>query len=313
MSFNPCFLGSCSPSLLPTFTQPGECWFQSLFSWILLSEYGEEARSPRRPAVSILVFLDLALRVCATWAATFPIPFQSLFSWILLSEYLPVAASPPRGVFQSLFSWILLSERKKRSGSTGIGSFNPCFLGSCSPSRCGLYQACAGSQFQSLFSWILLSEDSVAGPANSPTLCFNPCFLGSCSPRRGPKTRMGLVGFVSILVFLDLALRDVHAEHKNGAMISFNPCFLGSCSPRSWSPYPTHQYSLSFNPCFLGSCSPSVIWSKLGVIWCCFNPCFLGSCSPSRRGPKTPHGDWVSILVFLDLALRGFTAARTIS
>ncbi len=61
--------------------------------------------------VSILVFLDLALRV---YKKEDEIDneelFQSLFSWILLSEYIYVVPCNKRCAFQSLFSWILLSE-----------------------------------------------------------------------------------------------------------------------------------------------------------------------------------------------------------
>ncbi len=133
--FNPCFLGSCSPRLR----------MHSL--------------SEKMTLVSILVFLDLALRV---YPPRVPAHLGVVSILVFLDLALRVPLGHPRG-----------------SITTG---FNPCFLGSCSPRGCRsrkqrqyavsilvfldlalrvLYSICHMSEcvrFQSLFSWILLSE-----------------------------------------------------------------------------------------------------------------------------------------------------------
>ncbi len=84
--FNPCFLGSCSPRHFSVIFSIIHLMFQSLFSWILLSEFTLSVKS------------------------LLPLEFQSLFSWILLSEDTKQLLDDLYTGFQSLFSWILLSE-----------------------------------------------------------------------------------------------------------------------------------------------------------------------------------------------------------
>ncbi len=181
-------------------------------------------------------------------------------------------------------------------------SFNPCFLGSCSPSsgyekvtsQPGRFNPC----FLGSCSPSFTSFDDLGIRLSS----FNPCFLGSCSPSHRAlwwlRRPLQFQSLFSWILLSELQFAMPTREH-----LSFNPCFLGSCSPShralwwlrrplqfqslfSWIllselqfAMPTREH-LSFNPCFLGSCSPS--WSR--------SPgCFCNS---------------VSILVFLDLALR---------
>ncbi len=110
---------------------------------------------------------------------------------------------------------------------------------------------------------------------------------------------------VSILVFLDLALRAIQSWGGAVLDLRFNPCFLGSCSPRAEAVCQGISRMSGFNPCFLGSCSPSQRIDSTKTRCGGFNPCFLGSCSP-RPGQSQGYKQYcVSILVFLDLALRG--------
>ncbi len=295
LGFNPCFLGSCSPSSSPI----GGVYVET--------------------SVSILVFLDLALRGSAHALKLLHILFQSLFSWILLSED-----------HDTLFDIV---HRK---------SFNPCFLGSCSPRMAAERLDASLREFQSLFSWILLSEHEVCGSILSWQS-------------------------VSILVFLDLALRAHFSYRPDQEGKSFNPCFLGSCSPStgSWdfSLLPPKFQSL-FSWILLSECGnpPTNLWGALAVsilvfldlalrvyrIWgfsdhilivsilvfldlalrvrespdelvrslSCFNPCFLGSCSP-RIGPYDPGlstGEFQSLFSWILLSeYIGSGASRIIS
>ncbi len=133
--------------------------FQSLFQWILLSNPIPFLTGKDRQPVSILVLVDLALELSKV---------KNLKS--------------PNKMFQSLFQWILLSNKKYK------------------------YYIHA-DKFQSLFQWILLSN---VRHSNSRLplfvrVSFNPCFSGSCS--RIPVTWMTCcIIIVSILVLVDLAL-----------------------------------------------------------------------------------------------------------
>ncbi len=182
-SFNPCFLGSCSPS------SRGLCG--SYHGWVSILVFLDLALRARQSSMirrRIARFNPCFLGSCSPRASLVASSssvstFQSLFSWILLSESLRDIGSPVRITFQSLFSWILLSEsdiflRRIRNFSVSIlvfldlalrdliwkywvtteSSFNPCFLGSCSPSSRANSNRSSRGLFQSLFSWILLSE-----------------------------------------------------------------------------------------------------------------------------------------------------------
>ncbi len=60
--FNPCFLGTCPQSVLMQTDLIEEERFQSLFSWNLPSEKPSQNSDVEAAIVSILVFLELALR-----------------------------------------------------------------------------------------------------------------------------------------------------------------------------------------------------------------------------------------------------------
>ena len=107
--FNPCFSGSCSRI------------FQA-------------GRTPEDfQEVSILVLVDLALEYLDSYFHLKALSlFQSLFQWILLSNDDDSAYLKFIEEFQSLFQWILLSNLYRRTHSSIIVCFNPCFSGSCS-------------------------------------------------------------------------------------------------------------------------------------------------------------------------------------
>ena len=108
--FNPCFRGTCSWCLLGTYYTIAKVLFQSLFSWNLLLMIIYSICFGHDNLVSILVFVELALDVCAAFTQrSHSVTFQSLFSWNLL-----------------------LMWNKRGRLSTGRSSFNPCFRGTCS-------------------------------------------------------------------------------------------------------------------------------------------------------------------------------------
>ena len=156
--------------------------FQSLFQWILLSNLLMLVYGITPNIVSILVLVDLAIEFSLlTLRIGQPVKFQSLFQWILLSNQ--KSEHPSYGgfiPFQSLFQWILLS--------------NPCSTVNCEPvpivSILVLVDLAIESHdtsmtntthlFQSLFQWILLSNPIVLQLQATNHCCFNPCFSGSC-------------------------------------------------------------------------------------------------------------------------------------
>ncbi len=113
----------------------------------------------------------------------------------------------------------------------------------------------------------------------SANLGFNPCFLGTCPRRRRKSTMMSLWGEC------------------------FNPCFLGTC-PRREVQAGHISKVIGFQSLFSWNLPSKPERPSFPANWpLCFNPCFLGTCP--RRGSQIlgGHPEWVSILVFLELAL----------
>ena len=135
-------------------------WFQSLFSWNLLSipslpprwrhpgrvsilvfvelalDHRQVIRSRLRRRVSILVFVELALDLHSTFTIQISLsPFQSLFSWNLLSINTPaLLASSSDGVSILVFVELALDPFSAVWVSGENPGFNPCFRGTCSRS-----------------------------------------------------------------------------------------------------------------------------------------------------------------------------------
>ncbi len=137
--FNPCSLGCCSERLSKEIRRDNCNMFQSLFSWMLLWKRWARYWYGAWKGVSILVLLDVALKVdrfdrvkCLVWE------FQSLFSWMLLWK-----------------TTTGFGERVERS------SFNPCSLGCCSERVSARFRLRETARFQSLFSWMLLWKNIV--------------------------------------------------------------------------------------------------------------------------------------------------------
>jgi len=61
-SFNPCFHGCCSETVSQMTQKLGCSMFQSLFSWMLLWDQWRDIAASWADPVSILVFMDVALR-----------------------------------------------------------------------------------------------------------------------------------------------------------------------------------------------------------------------------------------------------------
>ena len=110
-------------------------WFQSLFSWMLLSGTRVTAQRVSR---------------CR---------FQSLFSWMLLSGPPEPATVGGASRFQSLFSWMLLSGRQlTRHGGHGTHGVSILVLVDVAQWLTATAPIVGGQRrFQSLFSWMLLS------------------------------------------------------------------------------------------------------------------------------------------------------------
>ena len=101
---------------------------------------------------------------------------------------------------------------------------------------------------------------------------------------------------------MELALGRYGIDGLGLPVQSFNPCFLGTC-PRTKFLINKEGGKPSFNPCFLGTCPrTSVVFTNPdGSL--SFNPCFLGTCPRTFQHMGNKTGIWVSILVFLELAL----------
>ena len=130
--FNPCFPGSSAERVSTSRRVLIVHVFQSLFSWIKRWKWLLPSALHHRILVSILVFLDQALKVSDKAGEQWSHPkFQSLFSWIK--------------------RWKLTACRPNPSG---LACFNPCFPGSSAESSYELNPRIDHLTFQSLFSWI---------------------------------------------------------------------------------------------------------------------------------------------------------------
>jgi len=106
--FNPCFVGCYSESLSWDESLVCHLEFQSLFCWMLFWKGGGLGDLVNNPVVSILVLLDVILKV---FFLSLPlmryIVFQSLFCWMLFWKQLWCRQSRKVLRFQSLFCWML--------------------------------------------------------------------------------------------------------------------------------------------------------------------------------------------------------------
>ncbi len=182
--FNPCSLGCCSERVGTRFNCCTCKRFQSLFSWMLLWKSRSSNRSEKTTTVSILVLLDVALKVRGAAPRAPPGAVSIL---VLLDVALKVYDSMESiftTMFQSLFSWMLLWKlRLSEHWIMTYECFNPCSLGCCSESVCDWNMFLLDVMFQSLFSWMLLWKRAVQDSGVNLELGFNPCSLGCCSER----------------------------------------------------------------------------------------------------------------------------------
>ena len=132
MSFNPCSLGCRSESLLHQ-----NCFimlykFQSLFSWMSLWKALIVAADLFPPKVSILVLLDVALKVYYPGDETIKHSNVSILVLldVALKAFFNLRYNSRAKRFQSLFSWMslwkVLHRYRYRAPRDG---FNPCSLG----------------------------------------------------------------------------------------------------------------------------------------------------------------------------------------
>ena len=171
--------------------------------------------------------------------------------------------------------------------------FNPCCVGSPSPSGLERRLNLILFLFQSLLCWITQSFLPLARPdqkgwerVSIPVVLDHPVLLRPECRCRGRQR-------VSIPVVLD------HPVLPHGSPSGFrrrrpgfNPCCVGSPSPSSSTVRPPWRRGRGFNPCCVGSPSPSSCpppYCPPGSLR--FNPCCVGSPSPSAGGKVPPPAD----------------------
>ena len=169
-SFNPCSLGCCSES--------------KLCSWIWQGLH----------VVSILVLLDVALKVTTDDLIVLADEFQSLFSWMLLWKaairWCTVrCTSVSILVLLDVALKVYVLPFQKRENTC----FNPCSLGCCSES---MNNGMDGDNW-SCFNPCSLGCCSERVAGSKQLKCgnhyrFNPCSLGCCSERGWGERRRGL-------------------------------------------------------------------------------------------------------------------------
>ena len=210
-----------------------------------------------------------------------------------------------------------------------IWRFNPCFLGTC-PWTVELRTRKNNCRKVSILVFLELALGPRLSSMTSPhRMSFNPCFLGTCPwtyntlavPGARKSFNPCFLGTCPWTAFLS-CFTALYIQR-------FNPCFLGTCPWTITFKSTPCSLAVSFNPCFLGTCP----WTSNIVIdgnllyqfqslfsWNLpldfrenymgrvskesFNPCFLGTCPWTLRSLLPDEVEiWVSILVFLELAL----------
>ncbi len=259
-------------------------WFQSLLSWMLLSNASADDRTDDQ------------------------FQFQSLLSWMLLSNSIRSRYRVRRYRFQSLFSWMLLSNSWRRLGGNMATPVSILVIldVALKPGRCSTSTLAMMAVSILVILDVALKRDRYRPDARNRRRGFNPCYPGCCSQTDTQmfRTYLKLSGFnpcypgccsqtqknrsdlrewkiVSILVILDVALKlcvGLICQRRIYRFQSLLSWMLLS-NGDSW-PAPRH-YDLGFNPCYPGCCSQTV---RAGV-------------GGSRCG-------LVSILVILDVALK---------
>ena len=158
-SFNPCSRGCCARSVRAIPPGQIDLLFQSLFSWMLRSKNDILGLVIDRPAVSILVLVDVALE-----DGSHDQPKRRHGVSILVLVDVALEEPGSKGDASMMHSFNPCSRgccarslhHGKRSGR--LHCFNPCSRGCCArrfPNQREWYIA---TRFQSLFSWMLRSK-----------------------------------------------------------------------------------------------------------------------------------------------------------
>ena len=306
LSFNPCFRGTCSwckfinswasGAYLGKFqslfswnlllmisagvTPAPRSVFQSLFSWNLLLMPVQVLWSGNKMAVSILVFVELALDEpdsagCRRASPGFNPCFRGTCSWwasrMMMACFLES--------FQSLFSWNLLLMRVVRCRKWHHRPVSILvFVELALDGELRKFAAFAFLEFQSLFSWNLLLMDNI-------------------------RWKQSATEWVSILVFVELALDEIIAEELDTAWGSFNPCFRGTCS--WWEiPQATIARELVSILVFVELALDAELQKKLWGVQDEFQSLFSWNLLLMSQSPRpSEQRPQVSILVFVELAL----------
>ncbi len=313
--FNPCFLGTCPQSRGSCIFLFSEVEFQSLFSWNLPSEPKEQPLPGQTILVSILVFLELALRAASRSGAGL---WQKSFNPCFLGTC-------PQ-------STVLVRACRRPPG------FNPCFLGTCPQSLSRsqyTFPACTVSILVFLelalrvptltieplsrsVSILVFLELALRGYEHTPTYCkaysFNPCFLGTCPQSLyvsyvGPyglkfqslfswnlpsEANKWICGTDPITVFQSLFSWNLpsepdHSQSKGHRLRVSILVFLELALRDRCTHFYLSEYR-GFNPCFLGTCPQRVLDGALVLDAGGFQSLFSWNLpSEPRKPPMWPH------------------------
>ena len=132
LGFNPCFSGSCI-RIFYCYSCRGYLWFQSLFQWILHSNFAHLRRIGHDRVMFQSLFQWILHSNTAIHAKAVPGHLVSILVLVDLAfEYSkPVAAGLERFCFNPCFSGSCIRIKKTNQKKNKRKSFNPCFSGSC--------------------------------------------------------------------------------------------------------------------------------------------------------------------------------------
>ena len=229
--------------------------------------------------VSILVFLDGALKVLVLWVRHEREKFQSLFFWMALWKLTRKLRRAGR-IRVSILVFLdgALKDQVPISSCWSHRRFNPCFSGWRSESsNWRLYRLVLSVS-------ILVFLD---GALKDKLRHSGQCGEG-----------------VSILVFLDGALKGVRSWHSPGKTKSFNPCFSGWRSERGRK-LRRSAYRSRFQSLFFWMALWKLAEVAVEMAWVSFNPCFSG-----WRSERQCVGNWTSSSSSFNPCFSGWRSER---
>jgi len=185
---------------------------------------------PRRPRVSILVFVELAPGPSFAVGAIMAYPGVSILVFVELAPGRSRFAGllDQRSLFQSLFLWNSRPDYHHPSLGARANGFQSLFLWNSRPDASG-HGSGSHRRYVSILVFVELAPGlTLTSSTETFMTCFNPCFCGTRARTRPARSRFERRPGVFQSLFLWNSRPDPAPTTCGGGGLSFNPCFCGT-------------------------------------------------------------------------------------